>query len=72
MRILLINAKTGLYFESLNSWTANPQTAKDFHNGREAAVFAQELSHGDLEIFLDFGDDEYNVSLPVQARLQYP
>jgi hypothetical protein len=72
MRILLLNTQTGLYFESLNSWTNNPQTAKDFQNSRQAAVFAQELCQDNLEIFLDFDDDEYNVSLPVQARLQYP
>lgn len=72
MRILLLNPETGLYFESLNSWTANPQTAQDFRNSRQAAMFAQELSQNHLEIFLDFGDEEYNVALPVEARLQYP
>ena len=72
MRVLLINKKNGLYFEGPNSWTNNPQTAKDFQNSRGAAVFSQELCGEDVEIFLDFGDDEYNVSLPVEARLQYP
>ena len=72
MRILLLNSKTGLYFEALNSWTANPQTARAFENSREAAVFAQEVCPDNLEIFLEFGDEEYNVSLPVEARLQYP
>ena len=72
MRVLLLNTKTGLYFESSNSWTANAQAARDFQDSRQAAVYAQELQHEDVEIFLDFGDDEYNVSLPVEARLQYP
>ena len=72
MRVLLLNTKTGLYFDSSNSWTANAQAAKDFQDSRQAAVYAQEIHQDDVQIFLDFGDDEYNVSLPVEDRLEYP
>ena len=72
MRILLVKTKTGLYYESFDSWTNEPQMAKAFPNSREAAVFAREMCDDELEVFLDFDDEEYNVSLPVQDRLQYP
>jgi hypothetical protein len=71
MRICLLDRKTGLYFQSLNSWTADARAAQVFEDSRQAALFAKQLRREDLEVYLDFDNEEYNVSLPVQTRLQY-
>ena len=71
MRICLLDRSTGLYFQSPHSWTADSRAAQGFEDSRQAALFAQQLCREDLEVYLDFGDDEYNVSVPVQARLQH-
>lgn len=72
MRVLLLNAVTKLYLKSPDSWTAEPESATDFQTSLQAAQFAGQNSLFDLEVFLDFGDQEYNVYLPVQERLRYP
>jgi len=72
MRVLLLNAKTKLYLRSLDSWTSEPDSAQDFGNSLQAALFAQQNCLNELEVFLDFGDQEYNVYLPVEERLRYP
>ena len=71
MRICLLDRTTGLYFQAPESWTADTSAAQVFENSRQAAFFARQLCREDLEVFIDFGDDEYNVSVPVQTRLQY-
>ncbi len=71
MRVLLLNTKTGLYYQSQDSWTGDSETAKDFGGSINAAVFAQEHSLDNTEIYLDFGDAEYNVQLPVPAPLKH-
>jgi len=68
MRVFLLNRKTGLYLESQDSWTANPERAKDLGTSHRANVYAQDHCLEDLEIFLDFGNEEYNVHLPVELN----
>ncbi len=71
MRVLLLNAKSKLYLKTLDRWTPQPEQAQDFGNSLRAALFAQQHCLNDLEVFLDFGDQEYNVYLPVEERLRY-
>ncbi len=65
MRVLLLNNQTGLYFQAKDSWTASPDAAMDFGGSIKAAIYAQEHCLQHTEIYLDFGDAEYNVHLPV-------
>jgi hypothetical protein len=65
MRILLCNHKTGLYYQTVDSWTPDPASAQDFGSSLKAALFAQENGIGEARVYLDFGDREYNVTLPV-------
>ncbi len=67
MRVLLLDPKTGSYFQSEGAWTADPQQARNFGTSFRAGAFAQDHGLPDLEVFLDFGDQEYNVRLPVQT-----
>jgi len=71
MRVLLLNPKTKRYLKSLDSWTPEPEAARDFGNSLQAALFAQQHALDEAEVFLDFGDQEYNVYLPVVERLRY-
>ncbi len=68
MRVLLLNTLTGLYYQASDSWTAQPEMAKNFGSSFRAAVFAQDNGLETLEVYLDFDDHEYNVRLPVQGR----
>lgn len=70
MRVLLCNLKTGLYFQSSGAWTADADSAQDFGSSLKAALFALENKLEGAEVYLDFGDHEYNVHLPVQRRLK--
>jgi len=70
MRILLLDPKTGLYFQAEDAWTMDPQQARNFATSFRAGAFAQDHGLANLEVFLDFGDQEYNVHLPVQASVQ--
>ena len=66
MRVILLNTKTGLYFQSQDSWTPDPDLAKDFGNSHRASLYAQDNCLEDLEVYLDFGNEEYNVHLPLK------
>lgn len=72
MRVLLWNTKTGLYLQSPENWTAEPESAQNFGSSLKAALFAQAHNLADLEVYLDFGDFEYNVHLPVQHHSRGP
>ena len=74
MRVLLCDSKTGLFFQSLDQWTGEPDSAENFRSSYKAALFAQEHGLENAEVLLDFNDPEYNVRLPVGARLglNYP
>lgn len=47
----------------------DPQQARNFGTSFRAGAFAQDHGLGNLEVFLDFGDQEYNVRLPLQASV---
>ena len=68
MRVLLCNNKTGLYVQPSKGWTSDAELAQDFGSSLKAALYAQEHGLEAAEVYLDFGDCEYNVSLPVPAR----
>ena len=70
MRVLLWNSKTGLYFQLIDAWTTEADSAHDFGSSLKAALFAQENQLPGAEVYLDFGDHEYNVHLPVQGTLK--
>ncbi len=67
MRVLLRQAKTGLYWESADCWTAEAEKARDFETSTRAAFFAQDNGQEDFEVYLEFGDCEYDVRLPLQS-----
>jgi hypothetical protein len=74
VRVLLCDAKTGLFYRPPDQWTQEPELAENFRTSYKAALFAQEHGLGSAEVLLDFSDPEYNVRLPIGARLglNYP
>jgi hypothetical protein len=60
-----------LYFQRPGDWTEAPEKAEDFGDSISAAHFAKERGL-QAEVFLDFGDPEYNVLLPLQTRSPDP
>jgi len=69
MRVLLLDPITGSYLQGDGAWTIDPHQARNFGTSFRAGAFAQDHGLGNLEVFLDFGDQEYNVSLPLQDAI---
>jgi hypothetical protein len=70
MRVLLRHAKTHKFLQFGARWTTNPKRARDFRNGWWAAIHAFTMNPRHLVIQYEFGDDRYNLNIPVlgQAR----
>ncbi len=68
MRVLLWNTKTRLYYQDQDCWTADTESAREFGASVRAALFAQENSLQDVEVYLDFGNEDWNVYLPIGTR----
>lgn len=68
MRILLRHTGTGLFFESEDKWTTEPEAARDFGSSGRAIVFVTEWGLGDVEILMAFDDPRYNITLPIRNR----
>ena len=50
MRVLLVNRKTGLYYQSQGSWTLDPEAAVDFGGSIKSGSFALEQGVEPAEI----------------------
>ncbi len=67
MRILLCDKRTGLYYQSNGQWGSERDSAQNFGTSPAAILHARENNLNQVEVFWDFGDDEYNVRLPIAA-----
>ena len=65
MRVLVRHKKTGRFFCTVECWTHNAELAKDFFSGWEAMTAALTLDAQNLSVYYDFGDECYNISIPV-------
>jgi hypothetical protein len=52
MKTLLRNIPTGLYFQDLEHWTANPKQAFDFRIMSRALRFVQKARFPEMELVL--------------------
>lgn len=69
MRVLLFHSKTGKYWIDDNAWTETADRAHNFGSSLKAAWHAQKHGLEDVEVYLDFGDSEWDVRMPVLARV---
>ena len=68
MRVLLFDASKGRYWGNEDSWTDQPGQARNFGTSLKAALYAQEHSLEESEVYLDFGDTDWDVRLPIGRR----
>jgi hypothetical protein len=72
MRILLRDARTGLYFRGPGEWTAEIDRAQNFRHSAEAMDQARVGSVQDAEVVLAFEEPRYTVALPVPGAIPTP
>ena len=64
MRILLQQRDTGLYFEDIDSWTADAAEAMDFVSSTAALDFCAANHLDGVQIVLKFVGEKYDIVLP--------
>ncbi len=67
MRILLCDKSTGMFYKEAGQWTAQRELAENFGTSPKAILYARENGLKHVDVFWDFDDEEYNVSLPIAA-----
>ena len=67
MRVLLRDARTGLYFQQPEQWTAEAEKAQAFKHSAEAMNTAREHQVLHAEVVLAFDESAYTVALPVPS-----
>ena len=67
MRILLQQRDTGLYFEDIDSWTAESTEAMDFVGSTAALDFCAANHLSGVQIVLKFDGEKYDIVLPPEA-----
>jgi len=65
MRVLLRDAKTGLYFQEPERWTGRAENARTFKHSAEAMNLAREENVEQAEVVLAFEESAYTVALPL-------
>jgi len=65
MRVLLRDARTGLYFQDAQSWTPEATEAQAFRHSAEAMDLARHYSLQQAEVVLAFEESRYSVALPL-------
>ncbi len=63
MRILLQQRDTGLYFEDIHSWCADPSEAMDFVSSTKALEFCSVNHLDSVQVVLKFEDEKYEIVL---------
>jgi len=65
MRVLLRDARTGLYFQEAEQWTAEAEKAQSFKHSAEAMNAAREQQVLHAEVVLAFDESAFTVALPL-------
>lgn len=70
MKTLLLNTTTGLYFQGINKWTADPEQAFDFKLVQRALKFVEIWGLRDVELAFSFSDLLYPTGVSLQPRIR--
>ncbi len=65
MRVLLRDARTGLYFQESEHWTGHAKNARTFKHSAEAMNVARQKQMQQAEVVLSFEESAYTVALPL-------
>ena len=66
MRVLLRNARIGLYYAGRKHWVGKPEAAADLGTIERAAELSRDEAFEEMEIFVDYGDPCRQVVIPVK------
>ena len=72
MRVLLRDAKTGLYFREPEAWTAETTEAASFKHSADAMDRARAHQVVEAEVVLAFEETRHTVALPVPGPAGLP
>ena len=65
MRVLLRDARTGLYFQEPEHWTGEAEKAQTFKHSADAMNLARQEHVQQAEVILAFEESAYSVTLPL-------
>ena len=65
MRVLLRDARTGLYFQEPEQWTGESEKARTFKHSADAMNVARQTHLQQAEVILSFEESAYTVALPL-------
>jgi hypothetical protein len=68
MRVLLRNARIGLYYAGRKHWVGKPEAAADLGTIGRAAELSSDENFEEMEIFVEDGDPSCELVLPVKPR----
>ncbi|MGO8927056.1 MAG: hypothetical protein ACLQU3_09235 [Limisphaerales bacterium] len=68
MRVLLRNARIGLYYVGRKHWAGKPEAAADLETIERAAELSRDEDFEQMEIFVDDGDPSRELVIPVKTR----
>lgn len=67
MRVLLRDARTGLYFREPQAWTTETDQALSFRHSADAMDQARAQRLAQAEVILAFDETRHSVALPLPA-----
>ena len=70
MRILLQQRDSGLYFEAMDAWTADPAEAMDFVSSTAALDYCAANRLLGVQIVLKFEEEKHEIVLPAMPPPQ--
>jgi hypothetical protein len=68
MRVLLRDARIGLYYVGRKHWAGKPEAAADLGTIERAAELSRDEDFEQMEIFVDEGDPSCQLVIPVKPR----
>jgi hypothetical protein len=68
MRVVLRNARIGLYYAGRKYWVGHPDAAVDLKSIERAAELSREENFEQMEIVVDYEDPECELVLPLGIK----
>ncbi len=68
MKVLLRNARIGLYYAGPKHWVGRPDAAVDLQTMELATQVSRDEDFDQMEILVDYGDPTCELVLPLRAR----
>jgi len=65
MKVLLRNARTGLFYAGPQEWTENQCAAKDFEGPDRALDHVSQTDHEAMEVVIHFEETSFDIPLTI-------